>query len=202
MVLPVLQKSFDIHIKNRANVQRLNEERLSALELLPLTTVNKGDELCYIVVISFFFSPLLLFLISDVFFAPSALSTLPALAIHHPLSPAPPLATVATRLKEGLSFPAGTCPSSLHVDSLSLSSLSVRPLQGLRRPDGEPHPEHGAARQRRLGRDPRPVPLLHEDPRDQAVASAASLHAASLHAARATPADPDMRSGGVGGEGF
>lgn len=80
-----------------------------------------------------------------------------------------------------------------------LSSLSVCPIQGLHRPDREPHPEHGPARQRCPGWDPWPVPLLHEDPRDQAVASATSLHASWP-----TPPNPDMRSRedkcfGVGG---
>lgn len=70
-----------------------------------------------------------------------------------------------------------------------LSFLSVCPIQGLHRPDGEPHPEHGPARQRCPGWDPRPVPLLHEDPRDQAVASATSLHSSGP-----TPPNPDMRS--------
>lgn len=67
------------------------------------------------------------------------------------------------------------------------SALPVCPIQGLHRPHREPHLEHGPPRQGRPGRGPRPVPFLHEDARDQAVAGAASLHAASTAAA-----DPDL----------
>lgn len=71
---------------------------------------------------------------------------------------------------------------------LICSPFPVCPIQGLHRPYREPHLEHGPPRQGRPGRDPRPVPFVHENPRDQAAAGAPSLHAASA----ATP-DPDLK---------
>lgn len=52
----------------------------------------------------------------------------------------------------------------------------VCPFQRLYWPNGESHPEHGPARQRCAGWDPRPVLVLHEDPGDQTIAGSASLH--------------------------
>lgn len=67
--------------------------------------------------------------------------------------------------------------------------FSVCSFQRLHGPNGEPCVEHGAARQRRASRNPRPVYLLHEEPRNQTQPRTAPLHTAWTY----TPPHTDLR---------
>lgn len=67
---------------------------------------------------------------------------------------------------------------------------SVCAIPGLHGPDREPRAEHGKAGEGCAGGDPRPVHLLHEEPRHQAQPGTTALHPAGTHPPHADLSSP------------
>lgn len=78
--------------------------------------------------------------------------------------------------------------------TLLVPFVSVCALQRLHGPHRKPRVEHGEARQGRPSRNPWPVHLVHEEPRDQTQPCTASVHTAWTHTPPHTDLDRTHRS--------
>lgn len=88
----------------------------------------------------------------------------------------------------------------MYVTFFLLFFFPVCPFSRLHWPTREPHSQHGPSGQGSASRDPRPVPVLHENPWDQTRPAATSLHPMSAPS-RPPPSHqtgkPDLRAAPV-----